>query len=158
MATRQVVRYIRKRPEDGGRGAAKQRERIIQRNITRWLNNEHSSIDFYNDWSAGAFLTHGQNTARAAMASDNGWVDMFFPEPRNGHCGLFIELKKEGVRVYLKDGVTLCADPQIQKEGEFLRRQRQKGYKAEFAVGEEATKRLICEYMGWPWLENTELF
>lgn len=141
-----VVRYKRKTT----RGTNKQRERIIQRSLTRWLQTEFPTIDFYNDWSAGAYLTVGQNSARAAVACKNGWVDLFIAEPRRGFYGLFVELKKEDARVYLKDGKTLCADPQIRKEATFLARQNKKGYLARFACGLEDAKKLISWYFGVP--------
>lgn len=146
MAVRTAVTY--KRKANSGRTTYKQRERIIQRLITRDLNNYPVPVDFYNDWSAGAFLTHGQNVARAAVASKNGWVDIFIAEPRGGYHGLFIELKKEGERVYLKDGKTLSSHSQIQKEGKFLERMRAKGYKAEFGIGYHSTMRIIDNYIG----------
>jgi hypothetical protein len=144
---RQSVQYIRKSAEEGGRGTAKQRERIIQRTLVSDLNAYPVQVDFYCDWASGAFLTKGQNDARLAMASRNGWVDIFIAEPREGYHGLFIELKREGVRPILKNG-SLSADPQIQKEGAFLERQRAKGYKAEFGVGYAETKRMIDKYLG----------
>jgi hypothetical protein len=140
-----AVTYRRK--PDSGRSTYKQRERIIQRAIARDLNSYPTKIDFYCDWSSGAFLTVGQNKARMAMASKNGWVDIFIAEPRNGFYGLFIELKKEGERVFLKDG-SISKTAQIQKENDFLERMRAKGYKAEFGVGYYKAKRIYEEYLG----------
>lgn len=145
MGSHSSVTYRRK--ADSGRTTYKQRERIVQRMVTRELNRYPCPVDFYNDWSAGAFLTHGQNAARASLASRGGWVDLFIAEPRGEHHGLFIELKKEGERVYLKNG-SLSKSAQIQKEGAFLERQRVKGYKAEFGIGFEHTMRMIDAYLG----------
>jgi len=145
MAKRQVVQYIRKK--DSGRSAARQRERIMQRALTVWIRGEYPDIDFYNDWASGAYLTYGQNSARLTLASRNGWVDLFIPEPSRGYHGLFIELKKEGVRPYLKDGKTLSADLQIRKEAKFLDRQKSKGYCATFAIGLDDAKKKIDWYL-----------
>lgn len=152
MPSRAVVRYVRKK--DSGHTTHKQRERIIQRLLTIYLNGV--GVDFYNDWAAGAYLTQGQNSARLALSSTGGWIDLFIAEPRHGFHGLFIELKREGERPYLRDGVTLSKNPQIQKEGAFLERQRLKGYEAEFGVGLEESKRIINEYLDLPIQE--ELF
>lgn len=140
---RQSVIY--KRKEGSGRGTAKQRERVVQVALTRWMRSNYPDIDFYNDWASGAYLTKGQNDARLDMASFNGWVDLFIPEPSRGYHGLFIELKKEGVVIYNKDR-SLRADPQIRKEAEFLARQHKKGYCARFACGLENAQRLIDWY------------
>lgn len=142
MGNNTSVRYYRKT----SRGTNRQRERIIQRALTRWLCNTYPTIDFYNDWSSGAYLTEGQNKARLTIASRNGWVDLFIAEPSRGYHGLFIELKKEGVRPYLKDGKTLSANIKIRQEAEFLERQRNKGYCAMFACGLEVAKAKIDWY------------
>lgn len=138
-----VVRHIRK----SGRGTNKQRERILQRALTRWLNKEFNGIDFTNDWASGAFLTAGQNQARMMLASDNGWVDLFIAEPRRGYHGLFLEIKKEGEVVFNRDG-TVRKRGTLIKESAFLQRQRNKGYYAEFGIGLEDCKQKISWYMG----------
>lgn len=148
-----VIRYKRK----SDRGTAKQRERIIQRAITRYLRHNYPEVDFYNDWSSDAYLSAGQNKARMDLASMNGWVDLFIPEPSRGYHGLFIELKKEGVRPYKKDG-SVCADKQIRKEHEFLLRQHKKGYCARFACGYEKAIELIDWYFENEKPVNLEIF
>ncbi len=150
---RNSVIYIRK---ENGNGTIKQRERVIQIKLARYLNSYEETIDFYCDWASGAYLTAGQNRARMSMASRNGWVDIFIAEPRNGYHGLYIELKKEGTRVYLKNGL-LSSNPQIIKENDFLERQRAKGYKAGFAIGYEHAKRIIDKYLGKPALFDDDL-
>ncbi len=156
MPHKQVIRYRRK--EGSGRTSSRQRERIIQRSLTKWLRFEYPDKDFFNDWASGAYLTMGQNSARMTLASPNGWVDLFIPEPSRGYMGLFVELKKEGVRPYLRDGKTLSANPQIRKEAAFLVRQRKKGYMAVFACGLEPAKDIIDRYFGTVRPKNLELF
>lgn len=156
MPNRAIVRY--KRKADSGRGTKKQRERIIQVAYTRWLRIEYPDIDFFNDWASGAYLTAGQNTQRMDMASRNGWVDTFIAEPCRGYHGLFIEIKKEDVKIYLKDGKTLVADPQIRKEAEFLARMRKKGYCAVFGIGLDSLKTITDKYFGTVRPENLEMF
>jgi hypothetical protein len=148
MPSRTVVRHIR----TSDRGTVKQRERILQRALTRWLNNEFAGIDFVNDWASGAFLTHGQNQARMLLASDQGWVDLFIAEPRRGFHGMFLELKKEGATVYNKNGSIRKYGQQV-KESEFLARQTSKGYYADFAVGLEQAKAKISWYLGQEMLD-----
>lgn len=151
MPSRQVIRYIRK--QDSNRTTYKQRERIIQRSLTRYLNS--LNVDFHNDWAAGAYLTQGQNASKKSMDSNGGWVDLFIAEPRDGYHGLYIELKKEGEVTHRRDG-KLRKNDQIYKENAFLERQRRKGYRAEFGIGYEESRRIIDEYLGLPTQE--ELF
>jgi len=80
-----------------------------------------------------------------------GWPDMFIAEPRvksfpNVYHGLFIELKKEGTRIFKKDG-TLVSDAHIREQYDMLNDLRARGYAAEFACGFDEAKKLIDDYM-----------
>ena len=104
------------------------------------------------------------------------WPDMFIAEPRRIHVrdadkerythavvlgygdteigrfyalmvtGLFIELKKEGTRIFKKDG-KLVADEHIREQFDMLHDLRARGYVAEFACGFDEAKKLIDDYM-----------
>lgn len=141
---------VYERKPGSGRGTYKQRERVIQVAIARHMRRNYPEADFFNDWASGAYLTAGQNKARLAMASNNGWVDLLILEPRRGFSALFIEIKKEGTKIYLKDGKTLVADKQLRKEAAFLARQRTKGIWASFGVGLEDCIDKIDRYFGKP--------
>ena len=104
-----------------------------------------------------------------------GWPDMFIAEPKgvkaecavldgekymkNGEVspiqkaqfieqkyGLFIELKKEGTRIFKKDG-TLVSDEHIREQFDMLTELRSKGYVAEFACGYDEAVKLIDDYL-----------
>lgn len=143
MATQQTLRYIRK----PGQKAVKQREKAIQQAICRYLNRQ--GYDFYCDWASGAYLTMGQNTARAALASRRGWVDLFIAEPRRGYHGLFLEVKNENVKTHTKDG-QVVANTRIRAQDQFLRRQADKGYCALFVHGIDEAKDKIDWYFDNP--------
>src|SRR5258708_3387525 len=119
MPTRNPSRllYIRKKPE---RGANKQREKSIQRALMTTLRTEFPFVvDFYNDWAAGAYLTHGQSSQRRALSSGKGWADFFLAWPGRGFHGMFLEIKREDIKIYRRDG-NLVADEQIRIEAAFL--------------------------------------
>ena len=63
------------------------------------------------------------------------------------YYGLFIELKKEGTRIFKKDG-KLVADEHIREQFDMLMDLRARGYAAEFACGFDEAKKLIDDYMG----------
>ena len=63
------------------------------------------------------------------------------------YYGLFIELKKEGTRIFKKDG-TLVADEHIREQFDMLEDLRRRGYAAEFGIGFENTKKIIDDYLG----------
>lgn len=62
--------------------------------------------------------------------------------------GLFLELKKEGTKLYKADGVTLRANPHHAEQNAVLEALRRAGYQAEFAVGFKDSKTQIDEYLG----------
>ena len=62
------------------------------------------------------------------------------------HAGLMIELKKEGTRIFKKDG-KLVSDEHIREQFDMLMDLRQRGYAAEFACGFDEAKKLIDDYM-----------
>src|SRR5438270_8954583 len=126
MQTRNPSRllYIRKTT----RGSNKQREKAIQKALMGTLRREFPLvIDFFNDWAAGAYLTHGQSAQRRVLSSGKGWSDLFIPYPvthvlpggvEKTYHGCFIEIKKENARIYRRDG-GIVADEQIRIEEAF---------------------------------------
>ena len=62
------------------------------------------------------------------------------------YAGLMIELKREGVRIYKKDG-TLVSDEHIREQYDMLEQLRRRGYAANFACGFDEAKALIDRYM-----------
>lgn len=69
------------------------------------------------------------------------------------YYGLFIELKREGTRIFKKDG-KLVADEHIREQYDMLNDLRARGYAAEFGIGFEATKELIDSYMRGEYVHN----
>lgn len=149
--------YIRKKPE---RGANKQREKSIQRALMGTLRREFPFvIDFYNDWAAGAYLTHGQSQQRRALSSGKGWSDFFLPYPSRGYHGMFLEIKREDIKIYRRDG-NLVADEQVRLEAAFLERMNKLGYFGRFGIGMDNCERLLRWYLNPDYKEpeNIELF
>lgn len=62
------------------------------------------------------------------------------------YAGLMIEIKKSGTRLKKKNGE--WATPHIEEQVETLEKLRERGYRAEFAVGFEEAKKIIDEYLG----------
>ena len=89
------------------------------------------------------------------------WPDLFIAEPRrnkiNGkqYHGAFLELKRDGVKVFKKDG-ELVANSHIREQAAVLDELRKCGYKAEFACGYDEAKKIIDEYLGGPEVEEVE--
>lgn len=62
------------------------------------------------------------------------------------YSGLFLELKKEGIRLKKKNGD--WANEHVAEQAEVLEQLRRRGYCAEFAVGFDDAKGIIDEYLG----------
>lgn len=76
------------------------------------------------------------------MGVKKGVSDFIFLEPRGKYHGLAIEMKNKGVRVYKKNNE--CYFPTQEK---FLKMCRNRGYKAEFAVGSEEAEKILIDYL-----------
>lgn len=135
-------------------------EAELQANIALYLKTNYPGVLFHSDFGSGIKLQPWQ--ARAQKIQNGGrraWPDMFIAEPRTlkigetkfedveqDYAGLFIELKKEGTRLKKKNGE--WATSHIEEQANVLETLRQKGYKAEFAVGIFEATDLIDEYLG----------
>lgn len=89
------------------------------------------------------------------------WPDMFIAEPKQlaGReeplHGLFLELKRDGVRLYKRDG-DLVANEHIREQAKLHFELKQKGYWANFACGFDEAKEIIDWYLGEPAKEEVE--
>lgn len=126
-------------------------EAELQANIALYLKTNYPGVLFHSDFGSGIKLQPWQ--ARAQKIQNGGrraWPDMFIAEPqpdgRSWYHGLFIELKKEGTRLKKKNGE--WATSHIEEQANVLETLRQKGYRAEFAVGIFEATDLIDEYLG----------
>lgn len=124
------------------------REVDLQIQVADYLRLRYPKAIFHSDFGAGVKLTIGQAAKQKRMnGGKRAYPDMFVAEPvANGYFGLFIELKKDGVRLKKKNGN--WANEHIAEQAEMLSRLQIRGYAAEFAVGFNQAKNLIDEYLG----------
>lgn len=124
--------------------------------VCDYLRVRYPRALFRTDFASGLRMTMGQAIKHKRLQSGRAWPDLFIAEPGlyystegsvETYYGLFLELKKDGSRVYLKDG-SLSIDPHIQEQAAVLKRLRQRGYRAEFVVGFKDARALIDEYLG----------
>ena len=118
----------------------------LQIQITDYLRLQYPNILFRSDL-AGIRLPIGQATQVKRIQSDRGWPDLFIAEPRNGCPGLFLELKVSESDLYTKTGA-LRKSQHIREQTHMLGDLRQRGYRAEFAIGFDGAKSIIDEYLG----------
>lgn len=121
-------------------------EEQIQLAIVNYIRYQYPDVLFRSD-AAGFKLSVGQaKKMKALNGGIRAWPDLFIAEPKGKYSGLFLEIKKDGVRIFKQDG-TLVSDEHIREQFDMLADLRQRGYAAEFGIGFEGTKKLIDDYM-----------
>lgn len=125
----------------------KKQEESLQIGVCKYIKKEYPNVIFFCDLSSGMKLSIGQAVKAQKMKSSRGLPDLFIACERKGFNGLFLELKREGVNVYLKDGKTMTSNKHINEQASILEALRLEGYVAEFAVGFDEVKSKIDNYL-----------
>ena len=131
----------------------------LQAQVADYIRLRYPSVIFHSDFGSGIKLTMGQAIRQKRLnGGRRAWPDMFIAEQSwrvlsvadpfatRHYGGLFIELKREGTRIFKKDG-TLVSDAHIREQFDMLAELRNRGYAAEFACGFDEAKKLIDDYM-----------
>ena len=124
----------------------------LQMQVADYLRLQYPGVLFHSDVGSGIKLTMGQAIKQKRLQGGRrAWPDMLIAEARSleDKCyhGLFIELKKEGTRIFKKDG-TLVSDAHICEQFDMIEQLRRSGYMAEFACGFGEAKKIIDGYLG----------
>ena len=136
----------------------------IQALLADYIRHCYPDVIFHSDFGSVMKLSMGQAIRQKRLnGGRRSWPDMFIAEPstvvidgdKYAYSGLFIELKKEGTRIFKKDGA-LVADAHIREQFDMLEDLRCRGYMAEFACGLGEAKRLLKLYLGEPRVEEVE--
>lgn len=122
----------------------------LQAQVADYIRLKYPSALFHSDFGSGIKLTMGQAVKQKRLQGGRrSWPDMFIAEVRSRedkyYHGLFIELKKEGTRLFKKNGD--FASDHIKEQWETLGALTLRGYKAEFACGFDEAKEIIDEYL-----------
>lgn len=127
-------------------------ELLLHRQVVAYLRYQYPGVMFRTDYAAGQYkASMYHRRMHKEMQGTRAWPDVFVAEPVpsefGDYHGLFLELKREGTRVYKKDG-TIVANGHYQEQERVLEFLRLKGYRAEFAIGLDHAKQIIDEYLG----------
>lgn len=120
-------------------------EKELHLAICKYIKMQYPSILFSSEQS-GLRVSMYQAKQLKATRSCSGLPDIMIFEPRKNYYGLFLEIKKEGTKVYKKDG-DLRSDTHLAQQEEILHQLKQKGYFAEFIVGFDQAKAVIDYYL-----------
>ena len=129
-------------------------EHQIYESIAMYLLMQYPGVIYRFDLAADMKLTPGQARKHKRLHPYRGFPDLviFEPMPRcidggwdyEWH-GLFLELKKDGVRLKKKSGE--WASEHIAEQASVLKCLQDKGYKADFAIGYDQAIQKIDEYL-----------
>lgn len=126
-------------------------ESQLQQQVADYLRLQYPGVVFHSDYGSGVKLTARQAAIQKRQnGGQRGWPDMFIAHPKcvgaRIICGLFIELKRDGVRLKRKNGE--WANAHIAEQAEMLDKLRTLGFETGFAVGFDEAKKIIDEYLG----------
>lgn len=130
----------------------RQTEAQLQVQVADYIRLKYPNVLFHSDYGSGVKLTMSQAVMQKRQnGGRRSWPDLFIAEPLVrmndlSYNGLFIELKREGTRIFKKDG-TLVADEHIREQFDLLEELRRRGYSAEFACGFDEARKLIDDYL-----------
>jgi hypothetical protein len=113
--------------------------------IAYYIRHNYPDVIFTSE-SSGIKLTIGQAVLQKKMRSGRALPDLMLFESRRGYNGMFLEIKKDGVNIYKKNG-EIKRDKHLQEQEEVLARLTEKGYFAKFVVGYENAIALIDYYL-----------
>jgi len=136
-----------KQPRKNNKG-----EESMQLSVCNYIHWKYPYVFFSVDVAAGMKLTMGQAVKAKKMRNSRGQPDVFIAKPKYGifgdmFCaGLFLELKKAGTVIHLKNG-GITADPHIREQLEVLKQLEAAGYKAVMVCGLDEAINVIDEYL-----------
>lgn len=122
-------------------------ERHLVEQVAGYLRLQYPEVIVRWDLAADLQLTIGQARRHKLLHPRRGYPDLFIAEARNGYHGCFLELKKEGTRIYLKDG-SLSTNPHIREQYAYHHDLAARGYYVNWAVGFDDIVRLLDAYLG----------
>tara|TARA_R110000787_G_scaffold106693_3_gene214493 strand:+ start:1166 stop:1537 length:372 start_codon:yes stop_codon:yes gene_type:complete len=120
-------------------------EEQIHIQICNYIKVKYPSVLFTSE-NSGLRVFWKQAKMLKAMRSCSGLPDIMIFEPRKQKAGMFLEVKKEGTKIYKRDG-DLRKDKHLNEQEDILHRLKQKGYFAEFVVGFDEARSIIDWYM-----------
>ena len=121
------------------------KESSIHEQVAKYLKLQYPKILFRTDFAAGMKMSIGQAKKHKDLQQGRSWPDLQVVAARKGYYGLFIELKRDGTRIFKRD--KSFATDHIREQNECMELLRSQGYSAQFAIGFEEAKKIIDEYL-----------
>lgn len=124
---------------------AVQTEDQLCQQLANYLKVRWPGVLYHFDFGSGTKLSMTQ-AVRQKRLNDRAWPDLFVAAYHGMKFkGLFLELKREGTRIFKRDGK--WANDHIMEQHVVLKRLQQQGYVADFAVGFDRAVELIDAFL-----------
>lgn len=152
----------------------KQTEESLQKQVADYLRIQYPNVLFRSD-GGGLRMPIGLSKKFASVQKGRAWPDLFIAQNKimpveievaehsmivKTYYGMFLELKRpDTILIRPKDATKITkGETKLRKKGDWyndhieeqanvLAQLRQRGYKAEFAVGFDEAKKLIDDYL-----------
>lgn len=121
-------------------------EANLHEQVADYLRLQYPAVLFHTDFAAGIKMTMGQAVKNKRLQSGRGWPDLFIAHRTKAYSGLALELKKEGVRILLKNG-NFTTGKHVREQLAVLEQLQQQGFAGRIVVGFEQAKMAIDYYM-----------
>ena len=121
------------------------REESLHNSVCQYIAHAYPGTIFNTDLS-GIRIPINLARKAARLRSSRAFPDLVIYEARRGFASLFIELKSEGARIWLKDG-TLSKDKHIREQARMITALTMRGFCATFAVGFDEARTVIDWYL-----------
>lgn len=121
-------------------------EAQLQFAVVTFLQDNYPEVPFKCDTSA-VKMTIGQARKMKMLGNTKDWPDLFVARPMNGFHGLFIELKRDGTRMFKKHSTGDLATEHLEEQLHMLIKLRAQGYMAIFSIGWKAAKKALVTYL-----------
>lgn len=125
--------------------AAVESEEIVMLRIARHLADKWPNAVAHVDYGSGLKMTMHQAKRQKTLNPRRGHPDLTIYEPRGSFIGLAIEVKREGERIYKRDGEP--ATPHISEQRDYLRLLDSRGWYTVFGIGAPDCLQLIDDYL-----------
>lgn len=119
-------------------------EQLCQQ-VAQYLRLKYPEV-IYNFDRAGVHNPSPRTRAMFARLNHRAFPDLFIYAARNGKHGLGLELKKEGTRIFKKNGEPV-SNPHIWEQCSVLIALKDDGYGADWGIGYEDTITKIDNYL-----------
>lgn len=114
--------------------------------IVQYITAQYPKVRFHTDMS-GVHLTNiGTKRKAKALNPQRGFPDLVIYEARHNQCGLALEIKKPGEKVYKMNG-ELRKSEHLENQAKWLTKLQSIGFEAHFVIGFHEAKEKIDKYL-----------